>query len=425
MGAPRRRQAAAIYALTTAAMMCLLAGAGAAQLSDTFTNWIDHPAIAYQTRPPADPVARLNRDLKEGRARLTFDGPSGYLRATLAALSVPIASQVALFNRDSLQSQLISSINPRTIFFNDAVAVAAVRGGFIELASQDPQQGIQFYILDNVAVDKPQFTHRQDCLNCHYSYSTVGIPGMIDQGTGVVRVDHRTPLEQRWGGWYVTGAPGALQHKGNRVVARGEGAPLPTTSIWPSLDVKVDTAGYLSNHSDIVALLAFNHQMRGMNLLGRMSWEARVAAFQKNPPDGPAFHLPKGVADEPPVALDAAARELVDYFLFVDEAPLAEPIHGTSGFAEQFEAQGPRDRSGRSLRQLDLTTRLLRYPCSYLIYSDAFDALPDAAKRAIYQRLWQVLSGEDRDPRYQRLSRVDRQAILEILRDTKVDVAAR
>ena len=57
-----------------------------------------------------------------------------------------------------------------------------------------------------------------------------------------------------------------------------------------------------------------------------------------------------------------------------------------------------------------------------MIYSDAFDALPAAAKDQVYRRLWQVLSGQDKDVRYAVLSAADRQAIVEILRDTKKDL---
>jgi hypothetical protein len=128
------------------------------------------------------------------------------------------------------------------------------------------------------------------------------------------------------------------------------------------------------------------------------------------------------VASDAPVPLHDAARELVDYFLFVDEAPFPAPVRGSSGFAERFQNEGPRDRRGRSLRQLDLHTRLLRYPCSYLIYTEAFDALPPAAKSAIYRRLWDVLSGVDTDSKYRRLSTGDRRAIIEILHDTKRDL---
>jgi hypothetical protein len=123
--------------------------------------------------------------------------------------------------------------------------------------------------------------------------------------------------------------------------------------------------------------------------------------------------------------MNGVASEVVDYLLFIDEARLPDRVRGASGFAERFSGLGPRDRKGRSLHELDLNRRLMKYPCSYLIYSPAFDALPAAAKEPIYRRLWQVLSGEERDPRYlAALSLSDRQAIVEILRDTKKDLPA-
>jgi hypothetical protein len=108
----------------------------------------------------------------------------------------------------------------------------------------------------------------------------------------------------------------------------------------------------------------------------------------------------------------------------VIEAPLPQPVRGRSGFAERMSARGPRDRRGRSLYALDLDRRLLKHPCSYLIYSPAFDALPPLVKGPTYERLWQVLSGAVPDPRYRGLSRADRQAVLEILRDTKPGLPA-
>jgi hypothetical protein len=114
-----------------------------------------------------------------------------------------------------------------------------------------------------------------------------------------------------------------------------------------------------------------------------------------------------------------AINELVDYLLFVDEARLPGPVRGVSRFAEQFSRQGPRDARGRSLRQLDLERRLMRYPCSYMIYANAFDSLPDAARSAVYQRMWQILSGQEKGAKYARLAAADRNAIVEILRDTK------
>ena len=96
-----------------------------------------------------------------------------------------------------------------------------------------------------------------------------------------------------------------------------------------------------------------------MNLITRTGWEARLAQ------NGDAKQAAR---------VDEAAVDLVDYLLFVYEAPLTSRVRGTSGFAEKFAALGPADAQGRSLRQLDLDRRLLKYPCSYMIYSAAFDA---------------------------------------------------
>jgi hypothetical protein len=192
-------------------------------------------------------------------------------------------------------------------------------------------------------------------------------------------------------------------------------ARLPTAAATPAesrlatLAGQFEPTGYLSAHSDVAAQLVFTHQMHMTNLITRIGWETRVARADQGP-------------DGARAAAAALARDFVDYLLFVDEPPLPGPVRGGSGFAERFSALGPRDRKGRSLRELDLRTRTLKYPCSYLIYSPAFDALPDEAKAAVYARLSTVLAGTDPAPRYRRLSPGDRAAITEILRDTKSDL---
>jgi hypothetical protein len=174
-----------------------------------------------------------------------------------------------------------------------------------------------------------------------------------------------------------------------------------------SLSSKFNVKTYPSPHSDIVAHMVLNHQTHMVNLLTRLGWESRIAAEQNRSDHG---------------RLETVTRELVDYLLFVDEAQPPSPVRGDSGFAETFAAAGPRDPKGRSLRELDLDRRLFKYPCSYMIYSAAFDALPDPARDAVYRRMWEILSGKLTDKVYSRLSRTDRQAVLEILRDTKMDL---
>ena len=299
-----------------------------------------------------DPVAALKS------VQLPFDSTRGYLPALLEALHVPVESQIAVFSKTSIQSLHIEPANPRILYFNDAVIIGWVRGGFIEIAAQDPERGIQFYTLQQRPDER--VVHREDCLNCHKSGTTL-MRSVVPTPDGIPSAES----EKFWGGWFVTGASLPSVHIGNAVFTHSEQHELK-----PPLK------------SDVVALMVFAHQMRMMNLLAR--------------PDN--------------------INELVDHLLFLDEAPLSSRIHGDSGFAEMFETIGPRDRQGRSLRQFDLERRLMRYPCSYMIYSDAFNSLPSKTKDAIYRRMWCVLSTDK--------TRADRKAVVEILRDTKPDLPA-
>ena len=378
----------------------------------------DHPAIGYPVRPEHNLVSELNARLAEGKTRLTFEGTPGYLRSTLQALDVPIESQLVVFSKTSLQQRIISPANPRTIFFNDSVAVGWVRGEpFVEVAAEDDQQGVIFYTLDQRAADKPVFVRRDGCLQCHEDYATLGVPGMLvrsvfhsPDGTalrplGEFVTDQRSPFQERWGGWYVTGRAGGLRHLGNLTFPNPDDAgPIPKAADLDSLAGKFETGADLSPYSDIAALLVFTPQARMINLLTRAAWEVRLAGHQQQ---------------VPPELLRDAAAEIVEYLLYVDETPLPVRIQGTSGFAEKFSARGPRDSRGRSLRQMDLQRRLMRYPCSYMIYSPAFEALPAALKEAVYARLWRILSGTETALKYARLSAADRAAIVEILRETK------
>jgi hypothetical protein len=388
----------------------------------TLAQPLDRPAMNYFEFPKhtlRDPVSLLNQRIQQGTAGLRFENRAGYLRSVLDALDVPVESQMAVFSKTSLQLQRIEPANPRTIFFNDSAAVAWVRGGFIELASVDPQQGVLFYSLEQQPGAKAQIEPRQDCLRCHITDTILGVPGMIIRSRftaptgmpllilGGSTTDHRSLLEERWGGWYVTGSTGKARHLGNTLIVdedHPETSLVGPPPVLQSLEGKFDTGAYLSPYSDVAALMVFNHQMHMTNLLTRMSWEVRAAVHSVRDPAG---------------LLRDSAKELVDYLLFIDEAPLAGRIRGTSGFAEKFAARGPADSKGRSLRQLDLEKRLLRYRCSYMIYSDQFDSLPEQARAAIYRRIWQILSGEEKDPKYARLSPADRREIIEILRETK------
>ena len=324
-----------------------------------------------------------------------------------------------------MQAPRISPRNPRAIYFDDTVTLGFIHGAeFLEFAAEDPQQGVVFYTLDQRAVDKPVIERRDFCLSCHNNRSTLEVPGLLVRSIATTATgapvpkfgnytsDHRSPFDERWAGYYVTGHHGSLQHLGNGMLVdrTSETRASGDTLNLDSVKERFDAEHYLSPHSDIVALLVFEHQMHMINLMTRIGWDARMLLSAPRP-DAPAI-------------LAQSAGEFVDYLLFADETALPSPVTGTSGFAERFAAEGPKDSRGRSLRQLGLTTRLFRYPCSYMIYADAFDALPPQARDAIYQRMWNVLAGKDTSPKYARLSAADRRAIVEILRDTKKDLPA-
>lgn len=398
--------------------------------AQTSSIWVsrDHAAIQYSTRPPHDAIGRLNESIQKGSVTLAFDAlPRGYLASVLRALDIPASSQTLVFSENSLQRSHISQRTPRAIYFGDTVSVAWAKGAeTIEAIALDATQGVHFYSILQTRKPKPQFVRRNaDCLQCHLLPQTHGVPGVLtmsvlplsdnknDYAQGW-EVDHRTPIEDRWGGWYVTGGQVPAKHLGNVPVlhvpksyVRADVAPKLATA-----SDAFDATAYLTSHSDIVALMVLNHQTRMTNLLTRLGWQSRIAAQDAKTGGG----LPPHVRD--------TALELVDYMLFVDEAPLPSPVRGASAFTKEFPSKGPRDSKGRSLRDLDLTRRLLRYPCSYMIYTDAFAALPSATKAFVYERMWAILSGAATDGDYSKLSRDDRRAIIEILRETKPGLPA-
>jgi hypothetical protein len=362
-----------------------------------------------------------------------------------------------VMSKTGIQALYTSPENPRAIYFNDAVTVGYIRGApLLELTVQDPEQGVLFYTLEQKAQPpRPFFERRPGCLSCHQNYSTLHVPGLLARSVfmapdglplgqfGSYDADDRTPYRRRWGGWYVTGADAAIGHLGNAVITdkeKREAVVSDSTLHRIAPGARFDGTGYLSATSDVAALMVFQHQAHMTNLITRLGWEARMAAYDR-PDDNRtektwenAENAEKrfsAISSRSAVfsgaatgALKDTVVELVDYLLFVDEPPLTAAIAGSSRFAELFAAQGPADGRGRSLRQLDLERRLMRYPCSYMVYSAAFHALPSGARDAVYVRLWDILSGRDTSPKYGRLSDADRRAVVDILRETLHDLPA-
>jgi len=387
----------------------LLAGAAAvaAQRAGAFDQSINHPAIKYSTSDSDTPVDRLNQKLKDGSAKLVYDEKSGYLMSVLDLLQVPVESQVLVYTQTSLQAQHVTMTNPRAIYFNDTVSVGFIRGaGLLEIVAQDPKLGSVFYVVHQTPVAAATFGREQQCLRCHLSWDTLGVPGLTvlttfprqgpdDYAEGGV-VDHYKPIEERWGGWYVTGKRVPVRHMGNFPLFMPKPIPTPPPA-RVSLEGQFDLSGYPTPYSDIVALMVLDHQAHLANLITRATWETRLG-------------------NELRIAEAAAA--IADYMLFVDEAKITGGIEGSSGYAEKFGSLGPKDAKGRSLRELDLKTRLQKHPLSYLIYSPAFAALPEAPKNLVMGTITRVLSGEITGAKYAHLTPEIRQAIRTILKET-------
>jgi hypothetical protein len=356
-----------------------------------------------------DPVARLDRRLAAGQARLEYkDDGWGYLSSLLSQLDINPDTQTLVFSKTSFQQELINPRSPRAIYFNDSVMLGAVRGGEVfELAGVDPARGVVFYSLDTKRSNAPRFEERDVCELCHNRdvfVATVypgadGTPAFLGGNSLFHRTDHASPFHDRWGGWYVTGKHGSMTHLGN-AVAHNPYRPLEVetegTQNRTSLADKIDVSNYPVPTSDLIALMVLEHQTKAINLMTRLNREK-----------------PSGAK------LDAAVEELAAYLTFADETALTDPIEGVSSFTRTFPQRGPRDSKGRSLRDFDLKTRMFRYPLSYMVYTELFDGLYPAAKEAVYRRLYEVLSGADTSGKYAKLAAADRAAALEILEETK------
>jgi hypothetical protein len=402
---------------------------------------IEQPPIRYSTAPAENVVSRLEQRLDAGRSPLAFEKHFGNLRSLLHALNVPESSQVLVFSKSSFQRQRIAPRTPRSLYFNDDVYVGFCQNGdVLEISAVDPQLGAVFYTLDQERAEKPTFTRQNDnCLICHGSSQNEGLPGHLVRSlyvdgeglpilsAGSHRIDHTSPLVERWGGWYVTGTSGKQTHMGNLIVRdkRASGQiDNPAGVNVTDLRGRIDPSRFLTPHSDIVALMVLEHQTGAQNLITRANFLTRFA-LRDEAEINQALGRPAGQRSESTLSrIQNAGEPLVKYLLFNGEAKLTDPIKGTSGFAGEFARRGPHDGRGRSLRDFDLRQRLFAYPCSYLIYSAALDGLPGPVKDYVYRRLWEVLSGQDTSADFAHLSAADRRNVLEILRATKANLPA-
>lgn len=395
-----------------------------------FLPFADAPIYYRTSKTLSDQITRLNHQLERNEVKLDYDSTNGYLRSVLKHLGIPVSSQTLVYSKTSLQFQHISPATPRALYFNDNVYVGQVLNAkSLELIAFDATQGAVFYVLGEQKVSTPRFERAQlDCVQCHIAAATHGIPGVIVRsvltnpagypkgGAPVHTMGQETRFADRWGGWYVTGSPTPETHAGNMKTGN---APIEFGRNLPSLKGVIDTGRFLSDQSDIVAHLVLAHQTQMHNLITETNYRYRLGAHADSERARKSGQEFSGLSEETRRQYQAAAEATLRYLLFTNEVPLAAPIQGGSGFTGDFAALGPRDRRGRSLRDFDLQRRIFKYPCSYLVYSDAFDAIPAPAREYLLNRLFEVLAGRDQSHDFAGLSAADRRAILEILVDTK------
>ncbi|QDT05393.1 hypothetical protein K227x_37930 [Rubripirellula lacrimiformis] len=389
---------------------------------------IDQAPFQYTETPGNNRVSRLMHQLENKEVELDYTSQRGYLDSLLEALQIPPSSQTLVFSKTSMQVRYITRRNPRAIYFNDDTYVGWINGSsLVEISTADPKLGAAFYTID-MSPFRPKLKRMNyDCLACHATSLTQGIPGhtvrsvvpsydgSVNSQTQSFITNDTSPFSQRWGGWYVTGFHGDMKHMGNAYV---KGGSLDTSRNANLLNLRdeFDSANYLAPQSDIVALMVLEHQTQMHNSMVRADFFVRQLDHEASELDDDKVDAAESAAQ-----LQLIAGEVVDRLLFKDETKLTDEVRGSVVFAADFQTLGPKDSQGRSLRDFDLKSRMFQYPCSYLIYSDAFKSLQPKLRSEIVRQIHDVLAGTAGGDRYEHLSAADRGSILGILSDTHPD----
>ncbi|MDA1273182.1 MAG: hypothetical protein O2960_03890 [Verrucomicrobia bacterium] len=402
----------------------------------------EYPPIEYSSSATSNRVDFIQEELNSERLSLPRGSNKTFLEALLKCMSVPLDSQVLVFSRTSLQRDLIRPDHPRAMYFSEDCYIGWVPGGLAEVAVSDPNLGIVFYHLDfRETVGELTFKRDRNCLSCHGGSMTRDWPGLIVRSiypdssgnpitsAGGFVTGHESRLEDRWGGWYVTGKHGTARHMGNQI-ASGQGN-----------DVRIDrdaganirelrsffaTEDYLRPESDIVALMVLEHQVGIHNRLSTASlrvrkWTHYQRQLQKELGE-PVISEPTGSALR---VIQSEAQRILEYLFFSEEIPLPSGgIQGNESFQTAFRSNRHEDSQGRSLKDLDLSARLFSYRCSYMVYSKAFCSMPKELKTELYRRIWEVLDSENPPAEFSHLRDEERASIREILLATHSELAA-
>ncbi|MBT8038309.1 MAG: hypothetical protein KJO21_12275 [Verrucomicrobiae bacterium] len=413
-------------AATTATALCL---AVCPTVLAQSTPDYDLAPVHYSTSQDDNTITRLQQAMDNQERVLPGQTGKQALNALLAELHIPVSSQTLVFSKTSLQREFISPTNPRAVYFNRDFYVGYVPGGVIEVIACDDPKGMMFYSLNpNRPVKKRKFIRSQECMTCHASRHTSGVPGLLVRSVfpekngqpllawGTSLTTTASPLSERWGGWYVTGNHGKSMHRGNKWVSSSDTGqhsfPKSRGQNVTDLSAYFDTQKHLTDTSDILALMVMEHQIEVHNTLSAATMGyARHVYLGKAINEG-EYDLSSAVARK---MIDGYADSILKVLLFTHEMKLPEDgIDGSEAFQQAFSQQGPR-HAGHSLRDLRLEKRLFKYRCSYMIYSKSFEMLPDPIKTRVLTQVHQLVTDKKQDARFPRLSSREKSRIHTIL----------
>ena len=393
---------------------------GAVRAEEAVHHRFNEAPHNYYSREPRDAFSRFLTRLGSGEVQLDAGSDKAQLVSLLAALDVPVSSQLLVYSATSFQGGLIRPENPRALYFNDEVYVGYVPGGRFEVAAIDPDLGPVFRIFRPVQNGRPEITRSERCMNCHAGRTSHQVPGLVAEsvictGTGATldgfrreQVGHTIPLNLRLGGWHVTGAHEHGDHLGNLM---GEAAPGGYRRLPDAPGSLFNWANYPVRTSDLLPHLIHEHQLGFHNLVTLAVYRTRDALD--------AGH--GTIRAEDRATLEDLARQLTRYLLFAGEAAL--PVGGVqpdADYLRDFLARRIATADGASLRDLDLHTHLLRYRCSYMIHTASFTALPAEFKSLVLANLTAALREENGAPDFAYIPTAEKRAIRTILRETKV-----
>ena len=424
------------------AVAVLLGGPWMAQAFDPIN---ERAPIHYHETEPDTKLTRFFKTAKDNPV-LCNGTHREVLAEVLENLEVPVESQVLVFSKTSAQNSRIAPETPRAIYFSDDLYLGWVQGGEMEAASFDPRLGMVFHLIkltEREPGSPPPLVRERSCLNCHAGSSNHDLPGLMVRSVypsatglplfeaGTFHTRQSSPIEERWGGWYVTGSVENREHLGNALAQAAPGGPgVELQRLAEGRVLKLDelfgSEPYLNGgQSDVVALMTLEHQVGVHNLLIEANLTTR-ATLHRHTEMQKAFGEPVDapLSETNERILQRLATKVLKEMLYVEEVPLPGGIEGTGIFQTAFEEGRKKSADGRSLRDFRLYERLMKYRCSHLIYSEAFANLPEAIRTRILDQLHGILTKPADWPEFAHLGEAERGHILAILKETVPDLPA-